>query len=626
MTRNVWAALVAAMCACTGSSELEVRNGEPADVPLIPLTGFAVDQGRTATAVDPAMTIPAGEPFLPLLAGHRLAVRGQLAVVSDPEGDQADGRAPKVWIVSLDRNAARSITLPDGARPGAVELTATGGHALVLLEGSGGVAVIDTTSAKITGYFPVCRAPVDLALGSGFAWVACMNGEVVRVSGAANTRYQVAGVPTRLTTNGERVYVALADASVVEVYEGSMRPAVKVPQQNLTPTGHGTLVRRVANANSPRRLVPLKSGGVALLHQQSVEGELIDPQVPAASPYSGGPPAPTSCPTPATRDAVTTSDDLNVGFRPPVSTGTTLPIDLAVAPNGNAVAIADPGINRVVVLSSAARAAMGPTGCPKVETPMMAIPVTGVSSVAYDEAGLLTTLSGDTALAVRQFDMSGSILNQVILRPRDVPVGFTLFHSSPKPMSPTEPNVACASCHPAGLNNGGVLTVRGVSRKVMSLGSHLANATGVHWDNQPFQEAVIDGTWKTNMQGRALTATEATSLKAYVEQLRPPLPPTAPDDVVLAGKIAFGKASCGGCHDPSRAFTNNSQANVGRGMHRVPSLVGLAYSAPYMADGCAKTLEERFTRTACGGGEQHGHPALLSADELSALVAYLKTL
>ena len=67
------------------------------------------------------------------------------------------------------------------------------------------------------------------------------------------------------------------------------------------------------------------------------------------------------------------------------------------------------------------------------------------------------------------------------------------------------------------------------------------------------------------------------------------------------------KASCGACHDPSKAFTNNSQANVGRGMHRVPSLVGLAYSAPYMADGCAKTLEERFSKVACGGGGCEKH-------------------
>lgn len=623
MTRNVWAAIVAALCACSGSSELEVRTGEP-ERPVVPLTGFAVDQGRTVEIIDSATRIPTGDPFLPLLAGHRLAVRGSLAVVSDPEGAQSDGRAPKVWIVNLNPNSSRSVSLPDGARPGAIELTPNG-HAWVLLEGSGGVAVIETTTARITGYYPVCRAPVDLALGGGAVWVACMSGEVVRVAGETNTIYRVPGVPTRIAASGDRVYVALSDASVVQVYEGNMHAAVKVPQQNLTPTGSSPTVRRVANANSPRRLVPV-GGGVALLHQQSVEGELIDPQAPTPSPYSGGPPTPTSCPTPATRDAVTTTDDVDLGFRPPVTTGTTLPIDIAVAPGGNAIAIADPGINRVVLLSGAVRAATGPNGCPTVQSPMRAISITGVSSVAYDEAGMLVTLSGDDTLAVSQFDSSGSILNQVTLRTRSVPIGFTLFHSSPKPSAPTEPNVACASCHPAGLNNGGVLTVRGVSRKVMSLGNHLAGATGVHWDNQPFQEAVIDGTWKTNMQGRALTVPEAASLKAYVEQLRTPLPPTAPDDVVLQGKIAFGKASCGACHDPSKAFTNNSQANVGRGMHRVPSLVGLAYSAPYMADGCAKTLEERFSKIACGGGEQHGHPALLSADELTALIAYLKTL
>jgi hypothetical protein len=67
-------------------------------------------------------------------------------------------------------------------------------------------------------------------------------------------------------------------------------------------------------------------------------------------------------------------------------------------------------------------------------------------------------------------------------------------------------------------------------------------------------------------------------------------------------------------------------ADVGRGLHKVPSLLGLAYTAPYMSDGCAATLEQRFDDAACGGGTKHGNVGALSTAERGALITYLKTL
>ena len=55
-------------------------------------------------------------------------------------------------------------------------------------------------------------------------------------------------------------------------------------------------------------------------------------------------------------------------------------------------------------------------------------------------------------------------------------------------------------------------------------------------------------------------------------------------------------------------------------------LVGIASRAPFMHDGCAKTLKERFTNTACGGGDQHGKTSQLSDAQLDDLVAYLESL
>jgi hypothetical protein len=48
------------------------------------------------------------------------------------------------------------------------------------------------------------------------------------------------------------------------------------------------------------------------------------------------------------------------------------------------------------------------------------------------------------------------------------------------------------------------------------------------------------------------------------------------------------------------------------------------WRAPYLHDGCAATLADRFG--ACGGGDRHGATSTLSSAELADLIAYLETL
>jgi cytochrome c peroxidase len=58
---------------------------------------------------------------------------------------------------------------------------------------------------------------------------------------------------------------------------------------------------------------------------------------------------------------------------------------------------------------------------------------------------------------------------------------------------------------------------------------------------------------------------------------------------------------------------------------QVPSLKGVGARAPFMHDGCAKTLAERF-QAPCGGGDQHGVTSHLSPAAIADLVAYLESL
>jgi cytochrome c peroxidase len=69
----------------------------------------------------------------------------------------------------------------------------------------------------------------------------------------------------------------------------------------------------------------------------------------------------------------------------------------------------------------------------------------------------------------------------------------------------------------------------------------------------------------------------------------------------------------------------NVFVNTG-GSFQVPSLLGVAWRAPYMHTGCAATLDDRFVKAGCGGGEDHGHTTQLTANQRADLVTYLETL
>jgi hypothetical protein len=57
----------------------------------------------------------------------------------------------------------------------------------------------------------------------------------------------------------------------------------------------------------------------------------------------------------------------------------------------------------------------------------------------------------------------------------------------------------------------------------------------------------------------------------------------------------------------------------------VPQLHNLAFRGPFLHDGCAGTLLERFTK--CGSpGDRHGLTSKLTPAQIDDLVAYLETL
>lgn len=87
---------------------------------------------------------------------------------------------------------------------------------------------------------------------------------------------------------------------------------------------------------------------------------------------------------------------------------------------------------------------------------------------------------------------------------------------------------------------------------------------------------------------------------------------------------------CSYCHSGPK-FTNQKQVNVGSGkltdrspIIDVPQLPNVAYSAPYLHDGSARSLEEIWT--VFNPKDTHGVSNDLTKDELNDLIEYLKTL
>jgi len=96
------------------------------------------------------------------------------------------------------------------------------------------------------------------------------------------------------------------------------------------------------------------------------------------------------------------------------------------------------------------------------------------------------------------------------------------------------------------------------------------------------------------------------------------------------GKLIPETSQCVYCHSGPK-FTNQHQFDVGTGKPTdrspvidVPELPNVAYSAPYLHDGSARSLEEIWTLF--NPKDQHGVTNDLTKDELNDLIEYLKTL
>jgi len=249
-------------------------------------------------------------------------------------------------------------------------------------------------------------------------------------------------------------------------------------------------------------------------------------------------------------------------------------------------------------------------------------------AVAYASGDrLLVQMREPAQLAIVSGAQSGAPVTRVIVLSSEsrADTGHTLFHAN------SGGGLACASCHPEGHDDGRVWDFDGEgSRRTQDPSGGLLKTAPFHWNgDMPDFATLATKVFVGRMSGPSLSSEQTRAMQSWVEAL-PELPPlrASSDPAVARGKAVFESAAtaCVSCHGGDQ-FTNNSSVFVGTGdLFQVPSLRGVGWRAPYMHDGCAATLSDRFTDATCGGGNQHGMTSQLSQGDLSDLIAYLQSL
>jgi cytochrome c peroxidase len=189
----------------------------------------------------------------------------------------------------------------------------------------------------------------------------------------------------------------------------------------------------------------------------------------------------------------------------------------------------------------------------------------------------------------------------------------------------TSGGLGCAGCHPEGRDDGHAWTLQTDPIRTQSVAGGISQTAPFHWKGElRDMKSVMGVTFVSRMGGLMPDDSAVTELQKWVDGV--PLPKVdavAQPDVVGHGAALFAER-CQSCH-AGPMLTASKNFDVGTGSSfQVPTLRGVALRGPFMHNGCATTLKDRFG--ACGGGAKHGNTADLAPVEIDALVAYLDTL
>jgi YVTN family beta-propeller protein len=538
------------------------------------------------------------------------APANEIAVGAEPVGLSV---SPDGKRLAVANSASGTVSLVDLAslevREADAGLTVTGvrfvgeNKVYATLYKGGNVRVIDATSAQAVGQIDLTLTGESL----GFEKGDCFDCGMMPMPGSMDTRTPNLVPDVIVSPAGDRVYIPHVQTKSDPVAteqpggysgEGAIVPAVAAAVTTVDPV-RDEVKPHIANAASQEAMVP-----PAMFR---AEGE----------PMAG-------------------------------------PVAAALDPRGAWLFVANHNSNNVTVVSTGGGAAR--TGS--------AQGIFAIIRVGAGPKGIAVSPDGMTAYVHNAFDYTVSVIRassdgatltvdqtakivETSPVPADVQRGRKLFHDASdfRITNPRTGGIACASCHPGGRDDGRTwqLTTQGLRNTPSLAGKHLRETKPYHWDGEfdefkAFQHIVQD-----RMGGSGLAQQDFDDILAFLDSKWNPGPDNpnraASGELTLEqarGRIIFeGKANCGSCHG-GPAHTDNKFYDVARftpgalgrdtlqnGQVNTPSLIGLFYTAPYLHDGTALTLEARINADVRG---EHGKTAGLTAEEKADLLAYLKTL
>jgi mono/diheme cytochrome c family protein len=616
----------------------------------------------------------------PVTGGTLIVTRSSLAVASDPEHDT-------IVIADVLAGTVRStIALEKGDEPG--RLVEDGvGRVHVALRRGGAIVTIDPAAGTVLDRRAVCGAPRGLALsGIGETLeIACADGKLVTLptgSGAV-TRSVTLEPDLRdvVVQNGQISVSRLKSAEVLRLDASGA-----ITRRDRPTAVQGTRMLRIPGqeqdgpfdvAREPvqQPFMPLVAwrtlagpgGSTVVIHQRAVDAPIAieEPSISGSSYGGGGGGGGPSCGG-ISQNAVTVIGP-NGATTDMTFMASPLPVDAALLSDGRLIVVsagpADPKAPRPFLRSEETDGLEGDVAGPSVfpgqgfTVHILSLPGVSIStpspegtvapepSCAFPDSlqitdpavAVATNPALPTQVVVQTRQPSGLlVISNINVRenPRLIPfddgstldTGYEIFHRD------SGAGLACATCHAEGAEDGNVWKFEGFGeRRTQALNIGLDGTAPFHWDGALMNVgALMSEVFVGRMGGVHESPERLQALEDWIFAMRPPAPLRNGDEAaVLRGKALFESPSttCTTCHS-GRHLTNNASRDVGTNPEtrlQVPSLVGIGYRAPFMHDGCAKTLTARFD-PACGGGESHGHTSHLSPEQIGDLVAYLESL
>jgi mono/diheme cytochrome c family protein len=592
----------------------------------------------------------------PLSGGTLLATKnGQRLIVSDPDRDRV------LVVDAVERSVVAEIALQPGDEPGrAVEDLEGRSH--IALRGARSLLSVDNLTGEVLGRREVCAAPRGVALSSfddseDSLLVACASGELVELGTAPDAAIQssnVVGADLRdivVVKGASRQERKLLVSSFRSAEVLSIGPDMKVIRRGKQGNYTHDFSARSYSPTVAWRMIPDPSGtGALMLHQRSSTTEVVitDPEEPrdesnsvgsgcfdcgagggSGSGYGGDI---FDCGSTIVNAATTGfSDDGEPIHSASVGGlgGLLLPVDLASHPSGSVAALAA-GAETVVITTT--QGLQSHDGCTDnfvdgLQLPVGPEPIAVAFTTAEGEfsgGDLVVQLREPSMLIFYNADNFTWSATVNLGGPSRADSGHKLFHRNPEAPS----TISCASCHPEGREDAHAWLFSGLGlRRTQSLEGNIMNTAPFHWDgDQADLDELMVNVFQHRMGGFAQSAERVAALNSWLETMPVVAGPALDAAAVARGKALFESSSteCATCH-AGEQLTRSGAFDVGTGKpFQVPSLVGIRNRAPFMHDGCAETLADRFDESC--GGDKHGKIDQLSQSDINDLVTYMLSL